>query len=153
MEEAGPAIAHQPRGEDVEQVALDIAGIMIRADTDEKPDVERHEARRDDFEVVTREAIAGEMIAQRAFERLVDRAAAAAVDREEDGVPTAGPAPFAIGTLNIGVRFRRRDIVGGGDGAALFAKVLRSGDADRGGGFGVAAADTRQGIANARDCA
>ncbi len=125
VEEAGAA-ARQPLGaERVEQAPLDVGREVARLGADVQLDVERHEARRVDLDVVAGQPEALDEAAQLVFERRVDAVAAAPVDGDEHRVPAAGPATRRDGALHARLAFGHRRIVGRGDGALLPAERLR----------------------------
>ena len=97
---------------------------MAAPHADMQRDVERHEPRRADLEVVAGHAEALEVAAQPRPERRVNRAAAEPVGGDEHGVPAAGPAERRRGALHVGAPLGGGGIVGGGHRALLGAKRL-----------------------------
>ena len=86
-------------------------------------DVEWHEPRRVDLQVVPGQSKALQVRAHVGFERGVDRQAAQAIDGHEHRVPAACPAPRGGGALHLRVPFRGQAIVRRGDRALLTRKA------------------------------
>ena len=131
--------------------SLTVAAHEAGRDADRQLELERHELRRVDLDVVPGEPERVQERAQLVLERVVDRAAADAVDGDEDRVPAPGPAPRRARLLHLGVPLGERRVVGHGDRALLRAERLRRVQPDALGRLRIRAAGGRQRVGHGGD--
>src|SRR5262249_9703982 len=105
--------------ESLQERLFDNAAIETRRDTDGERDIQRHEARRVDLEVLAGESEALQVCAHLDFECRIDRETADAVDRHEHRVPTARPTPRRGRSLYFRMALRNLSVVSRGDSAFL----------------------------------
>ena len=151
MEEPSAPIGQVNRAEDLQQCGIHRVVEITRRNTHGQGDVERHEARRVDLEIVASQPELLQKAPQLGLERDIDRTSAFPIDGDEHRVPAPGPAPGRRGLLHLGMALRRARVVLLGDGALLRAEGLGGVEPNLIQGLGVDASLGRKRIADADD--